>query len=428
MTIHVVKPGETLFSVAAQYALAPTLLAGINGLRADAQLVVGQTLLVREPAVVHTVVPGDTVYSLSRRYGVTPLALYRNNYALSASGPLREGQMLVVGYDDTERLGSIGVNGYAYPYIAPALLETALPYLTYLTPFTYGIGADGGLLPLADEALLAAAPRYSAAALVHLSTLTETGSFSSQRAALLLDSPDLQEKLAQDLERLVREKRFYGIDVDFEYIPGSYRVPYADFIRFLRQRFNPMGVPVLTALAPKTRSDQPGLLYEGHDYALLGEAANAVLLMTYEWGYTYGEPMAVAPIPQVRAVLDYAVSAIEPKKIFLGVPLYGYDWPLPYVRGETRAESLSPQRAVELAARYGAEILFDEEAQAPYFRYTGAGGAAHVVWFEDARSMDARLRLVAEYGLQGVGCWNLMRAMPQFWALLHALYDIENVV
>jgi spore germination protein len=32
----------------------------------------------------------------------------------------------------------------------------------------------------------------------------------------------------------------------------------------------------------------PGLLYEGMNYALLGEAANKALLMTYEWGYTSG--------------------------------------------------------------------------------------------------------------------------------------------
>ena len=152
-----------------------------------------------------------------------------------------------------------------------------------------------------------------------------------------------------------------------------------------------------------------------------------MLLMTYEWGYTYGPPMAVAPLPQVRAVLDYAVSVIEPKKIFLGVPLYGYDWALPYVRGTTRAESISPRRAVELALQYRADIRYDEQARAPYFYYTDRAGRSHVVWFEDARSMDARLRLVAEYGLQGAGCWNLMREMPQFWTLLNALYEIETI-
>ena len=428
MTIHVVKPGETLFSVAAQYALAPTLLAGINGLRADAQLVVGQTLLVREPAVVHTVVPGDTVYSIARRYGTTAEALYRNNVFLGAQPLLHEGEPLVISYADDARLGRIAVNAYAYPYIDEALLDYALPFLSYLTPFTYGISADGGLLPLNDERLLAAAGRYRNAALMHLSTLTENGAFSNDRSSLLLNSPDLQERLIQDVIDTMQQKGYYGLDVDFEFVFPRERTLYADFIRKLRERLNPLGYPVIVALAPKTRGDQPGLLYEAHDYALLGAAADAVLLMTYEWGYTYGPPMAVAPVLQVRAVLDYAVSAIPREKIFMGIPLYGYDWPLPYQRGVTRAESISPQYAVELALRRRAEILYDETAQSPYFYYTDRGGREHVVWFEDARSMDAKLRLIAEYGLRGAGYWNLMRAMPQNWALLHARYDVEMLL
>ena len=428
MTIHVVKPGETLFSVAAQYSLAPTLLAGINGLPADAQLVVGQTLLVRQPAVVHTVVPGDTVYAIARRYGTTADALYRNNVFLGAQPLLHEGEPLVISYADDARLGRIAVNAYAYPYIDEALLDYALPFLSYLTPFTYGISADGGLLPLNDERLLAAAGRYRNAALMHLSTLTENGVFSNDRSSILLNSEDLQERLIQDVINTMQQKGYYGLDVDFEFVFPRERTLYADFIRRLRERLNPLGYPVIVALAPKTRADQPGLLYEAHDYALLGAAADAVLLMTYEWGYTYGPPMAVAPIPQVRAVLDYAVGVIPREKIFLGVPLYGYDWPLPYQRGVTRAESISPQYAVELALRRRAEILYDETAQSPYFYYTDRGGREHVVWFEDARSMDAKLRLIAEYGLRGAGYWNLMRAMPQNWALLHARYDVETLL
>ncbi len=150
--------------------------------------------------------------------------------------------------------------------------------------------------------------------------------------------------------------------------------------------------------------------------------------LSYEWGYTYGPPMAVAPLPQVRAVLDYAVSVIERSKIYLGVPLYGYDWPLPYVRGTTRAESISPQYAVELALRTRTDIRYDEAAQSPYFYYTSPAGQEHAVWFEDARSIEAKLRLVSEYRLRGVGYWSLMRAMPQNWTLLHALYDVERLV
>lgn len=427
MQIYVTKPGDTLYSVAAQYDLELRLLAGMNGLPDDAQLVVGQTLIVREPRIVHTVAAGDILYGIARHYGVEEAALYRNNYLLGGQSVLRPGELLVIAYDDVAPLGTIGVNAYAYPYVDETLLSAALPYLSYLTPFTYGIGRDGMLLPLSDGSLLAAAGRHGTAPLMHLSTLTEEGVFSNERSTLLLGSPTLQQRLIEDVVDTMRRKGYYGLDVDFEFVRSAERTQYADFIDHLRERLNPLGYPVLVALAPKTRADQPGLLYEAHDYALLGAAANAVLLMTYEWGYTYGPPMAVAPLPQVRAVLDYAVRVIAPKKIFLGVPIYGYDWPLPFQRGTTRAESLSPQRAVELARRYRTDILYDEQAQAPYFYYTDRSERQHVVWFEDARSMDAKLRLVREYGLQGVGYWNLMRAMPQNWTLLNALYNIETV-
>ena len=427
MTIHVVRAGESLRSVAAQYGVPPELLAGLNGTTAETPLAVGQTLVVRIPAEVHTVSAGETVYGIARRYGLSVRQLYQNNFSLGGRSELAAGQTLVLAYADT-LLRTIGVNGYAYPHISGALLDAALPYLTYLTPFTYGFTETGALVPLDDGRLLAAAGRQRAAALLHLSTLTEEGRFSNERSSALLADESLQETLAQSLLQTMREKGFYGLDVDFEYVPPHEREVYAAFITRLRETLNPLGYPVIVALAPKTSAAQHGLLYEAHDYALLGEAANAVFLMTYEWGYTYGPPMAVAPLPQVRAVLDYAVTEIAPARILLGVPLYGYDWPLPFVQGETRAQSVSPVQAVEQAVRAGAEIFYDGTAQAPYYTYADPAGREHIVWFEDARSIEAKLRLVDEYGLQGVGYWNLMRPFPQNWAVLSALYDIETLL
>ena len=107
-------------------------------------------------------------------------------------------------------------------------------------------------------------------------------------------------------------------------------------------------------------------------------------------------------------------------------PTYGYDWPLPFVQGETRAQSISPQAALARARRYGAAIQYDETAQAPWFRYTDGDGVVHEVWFEDARSIRAKLALIPEYGLRGVGYWNLMRDFPQNWRVLNALYRIRE--
>ena len=353
--------------------------------------------------------------------------LYQKNPALGGRSALYPGQTLVIAYDDTPTR-TLAVNAYSYPFIRGGLLDAALPYLTYLTPFTYGINADGTLLPLADEWLLAAAGQYRTAALMHLSTLTEEGHFDNARSTLILEDADAQDALVQSILETVQARHYFGLDVDFEYVLPEQREAYAAFITRLREALNPLGCPVIVALAPKTSAAQRGLLYEAHDYALLGAAANAVFLMTYEWGYAYGPPMAVAPLGQVRAVLDYAVTAVAPEKIFMGIPLYGYDWPLPFVSGETRAESLSPVQAVERALRHDIAIQYDAAAQAPYYHYTDRGGREHTVWFEDARSIEAKLRLADEYHLQGVGYWNLTRPFPQNWAVLASLFDIETLL
>ena len=149
---------------------------------------------------------------------------------------------------------------------------------------------------------------------------------------------------------------------------------------------------------------------------------------SYEWGYVYGEPQAIAPLPQVRAVLDYALSVTAGENIFLGAPLYAYDWPLPYEKGRTRAETFSSQAAVARARLVGAEIEFDETARSPYYHYFDKMRREHVVWFEDARSIEAKLRLADEYHLQGVGYWNLTRPFPQNWAVLASLFDIETLL
>ena len=136
--------------------------------------------------------------------------------------------------------------------------------------------------------------------------------------------------------------------------------------------------------------------------------------------------MAVAPLPNVRQVVEYALTEIPAQKIWLGVPNYGYDWPLPFVQGQTRATSISSQQAVALARQYGVEIQYDSWAQSPWFRYTDERGTMHEVWFEDARSIQAKLALIPEYRLTGAGYWNLMREFPQNWLVLSSLYKIRQ--
>ncbi len=425
MTIHVVTPGQTLYRIAEDYGTAVGLLAQWNGLRPPYALAVGQSLLILEPTQLYTVQEGDTLSSISRNTDIPVMTLWQNNPGLGGRDRLYPGQTLVLRYRDAPQR-QIEVNGYAYPFVDPELLRAILPFTTYLTPFTYGIREDGGLVPLEDGPLIALARQYSVAPLMHLSTLTEEGSFSTARGTSLLASQALREETVQEVLRVIETRGYRGLDLDFEFLGRENAAPYAAFAAQLRAGVNALGYPLITALAPKTSETQPGLLYEGHDYRALAENSDAVLLMTYEWGYTYGPPMAVAPINAVRRVLDFAVTQMPREKMLLGFPNYGYDWTLPFEAGNSRARSIANEEAVALAVRNNAEIVYDETAQTPWFTYT-QDGIAHEVWFEDARSTMAKYNLVTEYGMRGIGFWNFMRPFAVGFALLGAMFDIVKL-
>lgn len=327
MVIHVVQPGDSLYRIAREHQVPLPLLIAQNELREPYRLTPGQTVVVPQPTQTHTVRQGETLTGIAAQYNTTVLALLQNNPQLGGSDRIRAGQLLVISYGP--KLGTFAVNGYAYPSIDQQVLRKTLPYLTYLSVFSYGFDSLGRLLPQNAEAITRIARQYGVRPLLVLTTLGEDGQFSSTRAQQLLRDATARSALIENLAQTLAAQGFAGVDIDFEYIPAEDAAAYADFVRAVRARLEPMGYTVMVALAPKTSAGQPGLLYEAHDYAALGAAADDVLLMTYEWGYALSEPMAVAPIDKVEQVVRFAVSQIPPDKIFLGMPNYGYDWLLP---------------------------------------------------------------------------------------------------
>lgn len=137
--------------------------------------------------------------------------------------------------------------------------------------------------------------------------------------------------------------------------------------------------------------------------------------------------MAVAPINQVRRVMNYAVSVIPVEKIRMGIPNYGYDWILPYQKGRA-AEVVGNVEAIEIASRYQAQIQFDTLAQTPFFYYTSSEGTQHVIWFEDCRSIQQKFLLISELGVAGAGYWTVMKPFPQNWMMAGQMFNIEKVI
>ncbi len=376
---------------------------------------------------IYVVNPGDTVDSIATENGVPVDTILYNNQ-LEYPYELAVGQALLLSKGEGERGGkTVEVNGYAYPFIQRDVLDQTLPYLSDLSVFSYGFTTEGDLIfpTLDDTFMIEAALTVGVSPVLTLTPIGPDGRFSNYLITSMVNNSDAWENLIGQLVETVQEKGFRGVDIDFEYILAEDAEAFAEFVGNVRLAINEIGYPVSVALAPKTSDDQPGLLYAGKNYALLGEAADKVLLMTYEWGYTYGPPMAVAPINKVREVVEYALTRIPAYKVNLGIPNYGYDWPLPFEQGVTAAKTIGNIEAVRIAIENDAQIQFDTTAMSPYFRYV-KDGVEHEVWFEDVRSMEAKFNLVREFDLRGMGYWQIMKLFRANWLLLSDRFLIRK--
>ncbi|MBU3188713.1 LysM peptidoglycan-binding domain-containing protein [Clostridium bowmanii] len=426
MIIHVVKSGESLYGISKLYGVSYNKIASDNELTNPNDLVVGQTIVVLEGTRSHKILPGQSLYMIAKMYGVTVSDLLTANPKLKNTPLIYPGEIIIIP-SSTQKLGSLEANGYALPTTDMAVLAKTLPSLTYLSIFSYQILANGTLKGINDAPLIQAARSAKVAPMMVITNLKEGGGFDSNLANTILTDEKVQNTLLDNITTTLKNKNYYGLDMDIEYVFPEDREKYNNFLRKTVSKLRPLGYVVTTALAPKTSGDLKGLLYEAHDYPVHGALADHVILMTYEWGYTSGPAMAVAPINQVKKILDYAVTVIPSKKIFMGIPNYGYDWTLPYVKG-TKATALGNVEAVDLARKVFASIQYDYISQAPFFNYYDTDGKRHVVWFEDARSIDAKFRTANAYNLGGVSYWTVGKYFPQAWLVQNSLFDIKKLL
>lgn len=375
---------------------------------------------------IYVVKAGDNVDTIAASYGINVEQLIYDNQLIYPY-ELALGQALFIGSGVREAERAIRVGGYAYPFISRWVLNETLPFLSELPIFSYGFTKEGELLyPMwSDEWMIEAALQYGTKPVLTLTPFGPDGRFNNQLIHSVVNNQAYATHLIDNLLTVMGQKGYQGVDIDFEYILAEDRDAFTAFVRQVADAMRANGYETSVALAPKTSAAQTGLLYEGKDYAALGEAADYVLLMTYEWGYTYGPPMAVAPLNQVRKVVEYALTEIPAGKINLGIPNYGYDWPLPFVRGVTAAQTIGNVQAVRIAVEQGASIEFDELAQSPHFNYM-QDGVEHEVWFEDVRSLNAKFDLITEYNLRGCGYWQIMQFFRANWLLLRSRFYISK--
>ncbi|MED1229636.1 glycoside hydrolase family 18 protein [Bacillus nakamurai] len=425
MQTYVVKRGDTLSAIAARYRTTVNEITEANKLPNANTLVVGQTIVIPIAGQYYEVRQGDTLASIAGRFHISAAELARVN-GIQINTALQIGTRLYIppqtNKPDIESNAYIEPRGTSVSANLQQAAREASPYLTYLGAFSFQVQRNGTLKEPPLTNLKTIADRNNTTLMMIVTNL-ENDAFSDELGRIILTDETVKRKLLQGIVATAKKYGFRDIHFDFEYLRPQDKEAYNQFLREARTIFHREGWLISTALAPKTSATQAGKWYEAHDYKAHGEIVDFVVIMTYEWGYSGGPAQAVSPIGPVRNVIEYALTEMPSRKIVMGQNLYGYDWTLPFKKGTT-AKAVSPQQAIALAARYKVDIEYNETAQAPFFRYTDANNKRHEVWFEDARSIQAKFNLIKELHLRGISYWKLGLSFPQNWLLLGDQFHI----
>ena len=422
MVIYNVKEGDTLYKIAERMGTDIERIVIDNGLNDPDKLVVGQTLIIRSPLTLHTVIEGENIYSVAEKYGVTTNQIWQNNIDIGGNTALEIGKRIVINDAPKQYSRKIATSAYVYSSVNRKLLMATLPYLTYLTVYSYGVEDDGYLGELDDEEIISLARRYGVLPIMHIANIDHNGDYSPELAKNIISDRGRQDLLIGEIIKNVTDKRYSGALIDFEYVPREYSEDYARLLSRLDEKLGSGGHKVWSSLPSKNDDMEEGELLGGYDYKKLGDASDKAILQTYGWGHMYSAAGAIAPFDKIYSVCEYAKENIEGEKLFLGVPNYGYDWS----EGSDTAP-LGNVAAIHLAAKRMVSINYDVAAASPYFEYYDDKKRLHKVYFEDARSVSSALSLVDEMGLYGISVWNAMKPNPAMWMLINGSYDIEKL-
>ncbi len=427
MIIHVVQPGETISSIAELYRLPEDRIILENALTNPDNLVVGQTIVIVYPLIVHTVQEGDTLEDIAKLYQVPLMQLLRNNPYLSDREYIYPGETIIVSYE-TDKIATISVGGYVYSFINRDILRKTLPFLTFLTVFDYFVNANGEINTVDDQDIVNMAKAYDVFPMMLLSTLSEQGVGNREADIFILDHPEIQDIIIDNVLANINAKGYYGLNQYFQYLSPNMGAETEAFIIKMSNRLRSEGLRYSITITPQVNIERTNITYETIDYSTISQYVDAILFLSFDWGYSFAPSTSATPLNILEAIIRNFTEVVPPDKFALGLSVIGYDWELPYVPGYTVANSITYDAAIQIAADSGVDIQFNTVAAAPYYFYNSIEGALHNVWFKDARSVDQISRLVPENGLQGLFIWNNMYFFTQMWLVINNLYDIVKLL
>lgn len=424
MDIYIVKPGDTIESIANMFGVTTDKLILENELDQPSQLVPGQMIVISYPTQTHTVREGDSLESIATLYNITIGELLRNNAFLANIQGLYPGLELNISFNRTRRIETYG---YANSFINRNLLAKTLPYLTYLPIFNYRISESGQIIQDGEDSdIIEMAIIYGVLPLLHLSTLTVQGELDVVTTYRVLIDEGFQDIIIENTLNIIRSKGYYGVIISAQSIDEQNQYLFANYARRFSERLGQEGYQTLITINPNINTIEDEVIFEVLDYGTIAQAVDSILFLEYMWGLDIIPPGPIISVREQDVFLDYALTQTDPQHIVVGIPTFGYNWELPYISGYSNSEFLTEDNVINLARNVGAYIQFDEVSQNSYFYYEIENGdtVLNVVWVVNAETVDSLVKLSLAKDIDKIGIWNIMYFDAQLWLVINSQYEI----
>lgn len=413
MAVHVVRTGENLWTISTMYGVSIQTIVKLNGLPSASAIVPGLALYLPDnmlPVRTYQIKAGDHIWSLAQLFNTDISMIIAANPKINPN-QLFIGQIINIPSPLKLKLATLGFIVPSSDTTILSTIDTLAGHLTYLAVVAYSFTNEGFAFNESDDtAIVDRCNQLNITPLLMIRNFTGSD-FNADLAGRVLGNSTYRGNLVTSIVNLTKQRGFGGVSIDLEFIPPARR---RNFIAFLTDLKIGLGELILHVNVHAKTADLPtNRIVGGYDYGAIGNAADLVAVMTIDYGYPGGPPDPIAPITWVEQVIKYSITQINPGKLQIALPLYGYD----KVVHKNVTHALSVLASQNKAISTGTQIQYDNTAKSPWYRYW-SGTEEHFVWFEDIRSFIEKYRLMDIYQLVGTTYWQISLPAPQNWAYL----------
>ena len=214
------------------------------------------------------------------------------------------------------------------------------------------------------------------------------------------------------VNKLVGEARNYGFDginLDYENIKSAYAKDYLQFVRELSVACE------RNRLVLSTDNYKPEAYNRCYNLKEQSRFVDYVIVMAYDEHYAGSDAGSVASLPFVKEAVEDTVALVGKEHVIAGIPFYTRIWTT--TDGKTTSRAVGMQTAIDQLNSDGQVALWNDDC-GQYVASYSVGNSTRQIWFEEEKSIEAKMQAIQQENTAGVACWKLGLEKPTVWSVI----------